>query len=397
MPTRTCRKGKVPSDVKSLHKEVVNYRRHFHMHPELSLQEYKTADFVEEKLKEWGFEPKRMVKTGVVALLSARKPGPTIMLRADMDALPVKEENVHSFISTVPGKMHACGHDAHMAMLLGLAKLFKSRGIPRGRIKFCFQPGEEGADGAGKMVKAGVLKDPKVDFAFGMHVWSPIPTGQIAVLPGPCMASVDEFEVKVAGNGGHAAYPHTATDPVLASAHVITALQSVVSRNVNPLRASVLTVASIHAGSAFNIIPPEAVFRGTIRTFDSDVRALMEKRFKEVVQATASALGCTADINFKRMIPATVNDRKMSEFVKGVAEKVVGNKNVIDHDPTMGGEDFARYAGRVPGVFAWVGARNEQVGAVYPHHHPKFNIDEDALLIGMEFAKEVTLEYLKNF
>ncbi len=383
-------------EVRKIYDDVVKYRRYFHKNPELSLKEFETASFIEKELKRMGYSPKRLIGTDVVAVLDSRKSGPTIMLRADMDALPVVEENSHSFVSCSRGVMHACGHDAHMAMLLGLASYFRKNGIPRGKIKFCFQPGEEGADGAGKMVEAGVLNSPKVNFAFGMHVWSPLPVGEVAVLSGPCMAAVDEFEVTVLGSGGHAAYPQTAVDPVFVSSMIIQSLQGIVSRNVNPLQPAVLTVSSIQAGNAFNVIPSQAVLKGTVRTFQKETRKLIKRRFKEIVEGVAKAHNCTAKISYFDKVPATINHPEMSDFVRKIAAKLFGSKNLRDVEPTMGGEDFSRYAEKVPAVFAWIGAGNEKLGAKYPHHHPKFNIDEISMLIGMELGKEVALTYLET-
>jgi len=389
-------KAKVTPAVAAMLPEVISYRRHFHQHPELSLREFETAEFIEKELHRLKLKTKRLAGTGVVSVLRSGKPGPTIMLRADMDALPVTEENTHSYRSLHDGRMHACGHDSHMAMLLGMAKLLAAQGVPRGRVKLCFQPGEEGTDGGGKMVAAGVLEDPDVDFAFAMHVWVPLPIGKIAVIPGPAMAAVDEFEVKVIGKGGHAAYPHSATDPVLAAASVIQNLQSVVSRNVAPWHLAVVTVASVEAGTAFNIIPPVATMKGTVRTFDKPVRRLIERRFKSIVRQTASAMGCGTEINYIPMLPATVNNPKMAEFVREVVRGLVGRRGLVDVPPTMGGEDFSRYAEKVPAVMAFVGAQNKRKGAAYPHHHPKFEIDEDAMRLGLELAWRVTHGYLEG-
>lgn len=383
--------------VVALHPTVVAHRRHFHQYPELSLQEHETARFIEKELHKLKLKTRRLAGTGVVAVIRSGKKGPTIMLRADMDALPVTEENTHSYRSRREGRMHACGHDSHMAMLLGMAQLLTSEGLRRGKVKLCFQPGEEGEDGAGKMVAAGVLEKPQVDFAFGMHVWAPLRSGKIAVISGPAMAAVDEFEVRITGKGGHAAYPHSATDPVLASAAIIQNLQSIVSRNVAPWDLAVLTVASMEAGTAFNIIPPVAVIKGTVRTFERPVRRLVERRFKSIVRQTATAMGCRSEIDYVPKLPATVNDQKMAQFVRGIARGIVGRRGLAEIKPTMGGEDFSRYCEKVPAVFAFIGAQNRTKGAIYPHHHPRFEIDEDAMLVGMELAWRVTHAFLERW
>ncbi len=383
-------------EVAALESEVVSLRRHIHQHPEVAFAEHETAKFVEKYLQALKIPTRRLAGTGVVGLIDSRKPGPTIMLRADMDALPVTEENTHSYVSVNPGVMHACGHDAHVAMLLVAAKVLQQCGLPQGKVKLCFQPGEEGADGGGAMVKAGVLENPRVGFTFGLHVWLPMDAGKIAVLDGPCMAAVDEFTINVIGVGGHAAYPHESADPVVAAAAIVSNLHTVVSRNVNPLRPAVLTVASINAGTAFNIIPPQAMMKGTIRTFHKDVRRLVERRLRAVVRNTAKALGCRVEIEFRRMLDATVNDKARAELVRGIARSIVGARKVVDAEPSMGGEDFSRYSEQVPAVFLYLGAQNKARGIAYPHHHPRFDIDESVLPLGVELHKRVALTYLAN-
>ncbi len=401
MPRRKSRpvsavKPELSPEVAALAGEVVELRRHIHQHPEVAFEEYETAKFVEKYLKRLKIPTKRLAETGVVGLIDSGKPGPTIMLRADMDALPVTEENTHSYASKNPGRMHACGHDSHVAMLLCAAKVLKQAGLPAGKVKLCFQPGEEGADGGGAMVKAGVLNSPKVDFAFALHVWLPMEAGKIAALDGPCMAAVDEFTLDVIGVGGHAAYPHKSADPVVAAAAIVGNLHTVVSRNVNPFAPAVLTVASINAGTAFNIIPPKATMKGTIRTFHKDVRNLVERRLKSIASSTAKALGCKVEIDFRRMLGATVNNRAKAEFVRGIARDIIGKRKVVDAEPSMGGEDFSRYADKVPAVFVYLGAKNPAKGIVYPHHHPRFDIDEDVLPSGVELHVRVAREFLKH-
>ena len=387
-------KARLSPEAAALAEEVVALRRHLHQHPEVAFAEHATAKLVEDYLRQLGIPVKRMAGTGLVGLIDSHRPGPTIMLRADMDALPVTEENTHAYVSRNAGVMHACGHDAHVAMLLAAAKALKRRGLTRGRVKLCFQPGEEGADGGGAMVQAGVLADPPVDFAFALHVWLPVDAGRIAVLDGPCMAAVDEFTLEVAGKGGHAAYPHGSVDPVLASAAIVMNLQSVVSRNVNPFAPAVLTVASINAGTAFNIIPPRAVMRGTVRTTSNEVRKLAERRLRAITRATAAAFGCKASIDFRRMLGVTVNDPAKAEFVRGVARDVLGARRIVAAEPSMGGEDFSRYAERVPAVFVFLGARNRARGLDFPHHHPRFDLDEDVLPLGVELHLRVAAAFL---
>ncbi len=387
-------KARISPEVRALTGELIALRRHIHQNPEVAFQERKTAAFVESYLKQLRLPTRRMAETGVVALLDSGRPGPVILLRADMDALPVTEENTHSYVSRHPGVMHACGHDSHVAMLLVAAKVLTQAGLPRGCVKFCFQPGEEGADGGGAMVKAGVMQDPKVDFAFALHAWLPLDAPKIAVLDGPCMAAVAEFTITVEGVGGHAAYPHGSIDPVLAASSIVLNLNTIVSRNVNPLQSAVLTVASLQGGTAFNIIPPKVEMKGTVRTFDKETKKLVERRLKKCATGTAKALGCRATVEYRHMLNATVNDSRHAGRVREVARGIVGKRNVVDTEPSMGGEDFSRYGEVAPIVFVYLGARNEKKGIVYPHHHPKFDLDEDVLPAGVELFKQVALNFL---
>ena len=388
--------GKLSPEVAALAGEVVRLRRHFHQHPETAFKEHKTAEYVEAYLKKLGIPYKRMVGTGVVGLIDSGKPGPCVMLRADMDALPVTEETGAEYASVHPGVMHACGHDSHTAVLLTAARVLKENGLPRGKVKLCFQPGEEGSDGGGAMVKAGVLESPKVDFAFALHVWNPMEAGKVSADPGPRMAAVDEFLVDIIGVGGHAAHPQDCADPVAAAAAVITNLHSIVSRNIDPFRPAVLTVAAVNAGTAFNIIPPKASMKGTIRTFHKDVRAMMKKRFMECCTKTAAAMGCKAEIEFRHMLGATVNDEAHTPFVREIGAEVFGKKNLVVSDPSMGGEDFSRYAEKVPAVFAFIVAAPKDPKAVFPHHHPKFCINENVLPACVEMMRRVALAYLEK-
>jgi amidohydrolase len=374
---------------------AVSLRRDFHMHPEIGLTEKRTQRVIREQLTGMKIRPKNLAGTGVVGQIGGRS-GPVLMLRADMDALPVTEENDVPYASTEPGRMHACGHDAHMAILLSAARHLKEDGLPRGSVKLCFQPGEEGYNGAAKMIEAGVLDHPPVDGAFGLHVWRDLPVGKVAILDGPCMAAADMFEIVVTGKGGHAAYPHQAVDPVAIAAQVVTAIQTIVSREVEPLDPAVVTVASLQAGTAFNIIPDRAVLRGTCRTFRKATRKLVRKRVEQVAKGVARALGGRAEMEYEEFAPATVNDPAVAAIAREAAAAVVGEKNVVAAEPSMGGEDMSLYLEKVPGCFAFVGMRNERRGIVHPHHHPRFDIDERSLAVGTDLVIEFTRRWLAS-
>jgi amidohydrolase len=377
-------------------KELISTRRQLHQNPELKFEEVDSARLAAERLRALGYEVQEQIAgTGVLGLLETGRKGPTILLRADMDALPIYEENSVEYASRRPGVMHACGHDGHTAALLTASKqLMASRDQLRGTLKIIFQPGEEGGNGALKMINAGVLESPKVDAAFGLHLWNNLPVGKVAVLPGPIMAAVDEFHMRVNGRGGHGAMPHQTVDAILAASQIVCALQTIVSRNVNPLDSAVVTIGSFHAGKAFNVIAETAELRGTVRTFSRELYDQIPGIFKRVVEGTAAALGATVDLEYERQCLPTINDRAMSEFVRAIAAEVVGPENIVSDDTarTMGGEDFSFFLERVPGCFFFVGSQNSERGLVYPHHSPKFDFDEAALPIGVEILKRIALK-----
>jgi amidohydrolase len=374
--------------------EMIGTRRDLHAHPELRYEETRTAGVVEERLRALGYRPTSGVgRTGVVARLEGA-PGPCVLLRADMDALPLTERNDVPYASRHPGRMHACGHDGHTAVALGVARMLRRAGAPaRGSVKFMFQPAEEGGNGAVAMIEDGVLDSPRVDAAFGLHLWNHLEVGKVSVVDGPFMASVDELEIRIRGTGGHGAMPHEARDPVLAGAQVVCALQQIVSRNVSPLDSAVVTIAAFHGGEAFNIIPDEVVLKGTARSFTEGVWRALPAHLERVVRRTAEACGCEADLRIERLMRPTVNDPRMAALVREVAAEVVGAENLVA-DRTMGGEDFAEVLARVPGCYFFVGSRNEATGKIHPHHSPYFDIDEDALAIGARILSGVARRYL---
>ena len=375
---------------------LVELRRTLHAVPELSLQEHGTADLIEGWLRALGLKPKRVAKTGMTAMVKGAKRGPTILARADIDALPVTEATGLAFGSKNVGAMHACGHDFHTAGLVEVARRLVARPPERGSVKLLFQPGEEGAGGMQLCLDGGVLKRPDVSAAVGVHVWQNERVGRIGLVRGACMASVDDFEVRIVGRGGHAAMPHKSVDPVVVAAHVVTALQTIVSRGVNPIDTAVVTVGSLQAGTAFNVIPPHATLRGTVRTFSEPVRKAIARRFKALVRDVCKALGAKAEIEYRHFLPATVNDLEMVDRAWSVAEGVVGKRNVVAAEPSMGGEDMSLALQAVPGVFAFIGGDNGSKRTSFPHHHPNFDIDERALAIGAGFIEGFVRSYLEE-
>ena len=370
------------SEAKDLFNFTQTLRRDFHMHPELGFKESRTSGIVAKELSELGLEIRTGVaETGVVAILEGGKPGPVVLLRADMDALPIVEQTRASYASQNPGVMHACGHDGHIAILLTVAKiLLAHRKELSGTIKFIFQPAEEGMGGAEKMIEAGILEGPKVDLALGLHLWNEKPMGWFGISNGPEMAGAEIFKVHVQGKGGHAAAPHLSMDPVLASAQIITALQSIASRNVDPLQAAVISVCTIHAGEAFNVLPPAVEFSGTIRTFEPEVRKKVLERFREVTQNVAEAMGCQAEIDLQQLTPATINAAKIAGLVQSATRSLFPQAVIETHtDLTMGSEDFAFILEKVQGCFFFVGSANTEKGLNAAHHSPRFDFDESVL------------------
>ena len=362
--------------------QLVAWRRDIHRHPELGFEERRTSAFVESELRKLDLEVHAGVaRTGVVGILRAPDSrGPAVLLRADMDALPIQEVPGREYGSTVPGKMHACGHDGHTSMLLGAATLLASRRDQLARdVVFCFQPAEEGAGGAKEMIRAGALELTEVGSAFALHLWSQFPAGTVHVRPGPMMAATDEFTAIIRGKGGHGALPHLAIDPIVAASQAVLALQSLVSRSVDPVEPAVVTVGSLHGGSASNVIPDEVRMEGTLRAFSDEVRQLLRTRAQEVLEGTARAGGCRAEFELRAGFPAVVNDAGAVEQVRETARELFGDESVHEIEPMAASEDFSFFLGKVPGAFVFLGAGNEGRGITAPHHSPEFDIDESAL------------------
>ena len=358
-------------------------RRDFHKHPEIGYEEIRTAEIVATELTELGLDVRSgIAKTGVVGLLHGKKEGPVILIRADMDALPIQEETNAEYASVNDGVMHACGHDGHTAVLLSVARILKSHEDElAGTVKFVFQPAEEGLGGAERMILEGVLENPKPDISLAFHVWNDKQVGWFGIAQGPCMAGAEIFKIKIRGKGGHGAAPHLAVDPILAASQIINALQSIPSRNVPPLKSSVVSVCTIQGGNAFNVIPQEVQMAGTIRTFDPEVREKVLERFEVIVYGMAETMGCTAEIELDRLTPAVINDKDTSIRLKSIAESLFPNASIDSSNYlTMGSEDMAFLMEEVPGCYIFVGSANSEKLLDASHHHPLFDFDEQALV-----------------
>jgi amidohydrolase len=383
-------------EAQSLFEYTRSLRRDFHRHPELGYQEFRTAGIVARELGSLGMEVTTgIAKTGVVALMECARPGPVLLLRFDMDALPVVEETGAAYTSENPGVMHACGHDGHTSIGLTVARLLHAHSQElAGTLKFVFQPAEEGLNGAERMVKEGVLQNPPPDVSLALHLWNEKPVGWLGIGDGAVMAAAEMFKIRITGKGGHGAVPHLAVDPVLAAAHVITALQSIPARNVPPLKAAVVSVTTLRAGEAFNIIPPYAELTGTIRTFEPEVRRVVLEHFHQVINGVAEAMGCQADIDCQAITPAVINNAHIADRVRKVAASVLPDSPVASQFATMGSEDMAYMMQDIPGCFIFIGSANSEKGLDAPHHHPRFDIDEEALPRGAALLAAAAAEFL---
>jgi amidohydrolase len=364
----------------SVDAQVVAWRRHLHRHPEPSFAEHETAAFVADTLEGFGgLEVERPTATSVLARLRTGRPGPTIALRADIDALPIAEESGVEFASERPGLMHACGHDGHTAMLLGAARVLSEDELPGGEVRFLFQHAEERAPGgARELVAAGAMDG--VELVYGCHLWAPLEYGKVAARPGPFMAAADFFRLTVRGRGGHAGLPHATVDALAAAAEVVTSLQHVVARRLDPLQPAVVTVGSLHAGDAPNVIPGAAELTGTTRSFDPAVRRRLPELIEQVARGVCAAHGAECELDYELGYLPVVNDAGVTELVRGA----IGAQRLAELEPIMGGDDFSAYLERAPGCYAFIGA-----GGEFPHHHPRFRIDERALATGTRLHVEV--------
>lgn len=385
---------KIKNLVRTNHDWVVALRRHFHAHPEPSEQEYKTQCKIISELEALGLNPYKAAETGVIADIKGSKPGKTIALRADIDALELEDQCGQPYQSVNPGICHACAHDGHTAILLGTAKvLLQLKDSLNGNIRLLFQPSEEVfPGGAQKLVNEGALNG--VEAIAGLHLWQPLRVGTIGIAHGAVMASPDEFIINIKGMGGHGGMPHQAIDALLAAAQVVVALNSIVSRNVDPLQHAALSIGVLKSGEMSNIVADTAVIKGTVRTFDDSVKRLIFKRIEEVTYGICQAAGVSCSIDKFFGFPPVVNHSDLAKLATRVAAETVGAENVLDIKPSMVAEDFSVYQQKVPGVFMLVGAGNPDKGIIYPHHHPKFDIDERALSYGVDLLARTAIKML---
>ena len=389
---------KIKEESKSISDWIVKIRRELHEHPELMYEEFRTSELIRRELDKLDIQYIHPIaETGVLASIGNGN-GPCVALRADMDALPIHEETDVPFKSKIDGKMHACGHDCHVSMLLGAAKLLKDKESEiNGTIKLLFQPAEEGGAGGKLMREEGALENPDVERIFGLHVWPQMPSGQIGSREGTFLAATSSLSLTVKGVGGHAAVPQLAKDPVLTSARIITNLQSIISRELDPLESGVVSITVINGGNASNVIPSEVKVKGTLRSLTMNGLKELQKRVKEISEGIAQTHGCEAIVEYVgNDYPPTVNDSEMWKFAKNVGIELLGDDNVSDLDAVMGGEDFAYYTEKVKGCFVVLGMNNPDIDATYSVHHPMFKADEDALHIGTALHTIFALKSLEE-
>ena len=390
---------KIKNRIEELNDELIHLRRDFHRHPELGFKEYRTAETIENYLNNLAINTRRLAQTGVVALIEGAQPGPVLMLRADMDALPITEENEFDYTSQNAGVMHACGHDAHMAMLLVAAKILaENKSDIAGSIKFVFQPNEEIA-GAIHMIEDGVLENPAVDAVMGIHIWTPVASGKIAITPGPVMGGLDVFKVTIHGKGGHTGVPEDAVDPVIAAANVIQTVQVIQTREISNLKSTVIMFGKIVGGTKSNIIPEEVQLEGSIRFLypgGPDSREQPTERFIRIVEQVCQTHRCTCEIDIVHENIPLINNDEMVGIARDTAREVFVDEDLIIDNQTIASEDFSEFSARVPGVLMFLGTGNEEIGTHLSHHHPRFNIDETTLPKGVEMWVRSTLNFLEK-
>jgi amidohydrolase len=381
-------------DVEKITGQLIEWRRDFHRHPEVAFQERRTSSVIRKYLESLDIPVTECAGTGLRAVLQGNAEGKTVALRTDIDALPLKEEGDKDYISQNPEAAHCCGHDGHMAIVMGAVKLLAERkGEFQGDVVFLFQPSEERIPGgAPRMIEEGALDG--VGAIFGLHLWVPLPTGKVGVVKGPMMAQPDAFTIVVKGKGGHGSMPQQTVDPILVASQIVVNAQSIVSRNIDPLKPAVVSFGTIEGGTIYNIIPSEVKLTGTVRSFESEIKDIAKKRIQEIAEGTANAMGGRVDFSYEEGFPPVVNDEAMANFVLDVARQTLGEDSVVDIDPVMGGEDFAYYLQKVPGSFLFLGAGD---GMDFPHHHPAFDIDEKVLPQGVLLMTNLALEYLCHY
>jgi amidohydrolase len=380
-------------DAEEMAGQLVVWRRDFHRNPEVAFQEKRTSSVIRKYLESLDIPVTKYAETGLRGMLQGKAGGKTVALRADIDALPLKEEGDKDYISQNPEAAHSCGHDGHMAILMGAIKLLSERKNElKGNVVFLFQPSEERIPGGAKpMIEEGALEG--VDAIFGLHLWVPLPTGAVGVVKGPMMAQPDFFTINVKGKGGHGSMPQQTVDPILVASQIVMNAQSIVSRNIDPLKPAVVSFGTIEGGTIYNIIPGEVKLTGTVRSFEPEIKDIAKKRIEEIAEGTAKAMGAGIEFTYEEGYPPLVNDASMADFVLEMAKQTLGKDSVVDIDPVMGGEDFAYFLEKVPGTFLFLGAGD---GIDFPHHHPAFDFDEKALLQGTLLMTSLALEYLEK-
>lgn len=392
--------SRVRAEIQALQSQLVEWRRQLHQRPELGFREEITAAFVAQKLQSWGIKHQTgIAKTGIVAIIEGKSPNPKVLaIRADMDALPIQEENEVPYKSQHDGVMHACGHDGHTAIALGTAYyLSQHRDDFGGTVKIIFQPAEEGPGGAQPMIAAGVLKNPDVEAIIGLHLWNNLPLGTVGVRSGALMAAVECFRCTILGKGGHGAMPHQTIDAVVVAAQAVNALQTIVARNVDPIDSAVVTVGELHAGTAHNVIAATARLGGTVRYFNPRFEGYFGQRLEQVIAGVCQSHGASYDLEYWRLYPPVINNPEMAELVQSVAAEVIETPiGVVPECQTMGGEDMSFFLQAVPGCYFFLGAANPDKDLAYPHHHPRFDFDETALGMGVEIFVRCVEKFFSN-
>ena len=383
-------------EIRKMQPLLVEWRRHLHQRPELGFKEHLTAKFIAQKLQEWGIEHQTgIANTGIVATINSNKPGRVLGIRADLDALPIQELNDIPYRSIHNGVMHACGHDGHTAIALGTAHYLATH--PEnfsGIVKIIFQPAEEGPGGSKPMIEAGVLKNPDVDAIIGLHLWNNLPLGTLGVRSGALMAASERFNCTILGKGGHGAMPHQTIDSIVVAAQVINALQTIVSRNISPIDSAVVTIGQLNAGRAFNVIANTARMAGTVRYFNLDYQNYFSKQMEQIISGICASYGANYELNYQPLYPPLINNPKVTDIVRSVAELIVETPaGVIPECQTMGAEDMSFFLQEVPGCYFFLGSANSEKGLAYPHHHPRFDFDETALGIGVEMFIRCTEKF----
>ncbi len=390
---------RIRPEIQALHPQLVQWRRHLHKKPELGFREKLTAEFIAEQLQGWNIDyTNQIAQTGIVAIIEGARPGKVLAIRADIDALPIQEENEVDYRSQHDGLMHACGHDGHTAIALGVAKFLQDhRQNLQGTVKIIFQPAEEGPGGAKPMIEAGVLKNPDVDAILGLHLWNNLPLGTVGLREGALMAAVEAFNVYIQGKGGHGAMPHQTIDAVVVASQIVTALQTIVSRTVNPIDSAVVTVGELHAGTALNIIADSARMSGTVRYFNPALESVIGDRIETIINGICQSHGATYELDYVRYYPPVINDSNIVQLVRDVAQETIETPlGIVPECQTMGGEDMSFFLQEVPGCYFFLGAANPSLDLAYPHHHPRFNFDETALSMGVELFVRCVEKFLAS-